>query len=199
MEINYTLELNQKFQKVAINKEIVNETELVFTFRNTDVIYIANAIKDAHDDNIHISTETKFGNIDDSYLSGCDFDYKIDTIFDDLCDTDGTFTISFKPSYVHKNLSQLLMGNEKDILKKICLFACHSTTFVDKSNEHTQKLISIDLENGFQIIEIPELLKHPKINERMVIAFNMYIEKYLEKISSVERFNLELKNILNAF
>lgn len=199
MEINYTLELNQKFQNLAVNKEILNETELVFTFRNTDVIYIANAIKDANNDNIYVITETKFSNIDDSYLSGCDFDYKIDTIVADLCDTDGTFTLSFTPSYIHKNLSKLLSGNEKDILEKICLFACHSTKFVDKSNEHTQKLISIDLEKGFQIIEIPELLKHPKISEIMVTAFNMYIEKYLEKISSVERFNLELKNILNAF
>ena len=206
MELNYTKKLNNELLKISINKKIEKNTTFVLTFKKSDLSKVIHLIKEEQLLNIQsiISTDVVFNNENHNYLLGCETQAILDEILNDLSDLDTeTFVISFTPTrYVL--LNNLLTGTEKEITKKICLYTCHSSKFLNKANDYSKKLLLIDSDSGITIISekyfFETLLNtHPKINNKMRSVFNQYIVKYSEKMKYIDETNKILENLLENY
>lgn len=119
MNINYTRDLNKQLLKLSLNVEIINDS-LLFTFSKLCLNQIMNLLKDSNNNKYEIEMAVEFDNSNFSELNDCDFDYQIDSIYEDLIKSDKeTFLISFEPSYIHKNLNSMLIGNLSEVFKKL--------------------------------------------------------------------------------
>ena len=204
MNINFTDKLNKELQSLAISKEILNNNKLVLSFKFLDISKIANAIKDANNEKFYFEVDANFDNEtgDYNYLKDFDFDYAIDYIFDDLTESNKeTFVISFKPVYTSDILNLILTGNRQEIIKKLCLFACHSTKIIQKNNEHCRKLIQIDLTYGIINLSDDDILEFIKssyqIDNNMRDVFDKYLTAYKEKLELMEKLKNDLEIILS--
>lgn len=204
MNINFTDKLNKELQSLAISKEILNNNKLVLSFKFLDISKIANAIKDANNEKFNFEVDANFDNEtgDYNYLKDFDFDYAIDYIFDDLTESNKeTFVISFKPVYTNDILNLILTGNRQEIIKKLCLFACHSTKIIQKNNEHCRKLIQIDLTYGIINLSDDDILEfiksNDKIDNHMRDVFDKYLTAYKEKLELMEKLKNDLEIILS--
>ena len=208
MNINFTDKLNQKLLGLSIQNSIVNNQQLVMLFAITNITEIANAIKDSNNEKFNIEVDANFdnGNNGYDYLQGIDFDCMVDSIvvsLTELIQTDSkakTFSIIFKPAYKRDILNLILTGTKKEIIEKLCLFACHSTQIINKKNEHCQKLISINLEEGIIAFNDDALLEFvqtsDKIDNDMRGVFNQYLISYKEKFEIMEKLENNLAKIL---
>ncbi len=199
MNINYTSDLNKQLLKLSSSVEIINNS-LSFVFSKSYLNQIMTLLKDAYNNKDEIEMLVKFDDLNLSYLDDCDFDYKIDAIHDDLIESDKeTFLISFEPSYIHANLNSMLIGNPSEVFKKLCLFFCYSTKFVNKENDHVRELISLSKETGAKILEendIIELLNNKELFENdMRVAFNKYVLLYQKKLKLMKDIEKEMDDI----
>lgn len=199
MNINYTRDLNKQLLKLSLNVEIINDS-LSFTFSKLCLNQIMNLLKDANNNKYEIEMAVEFDNSNFSELNDCDFDYQIDSIYEDLIESDKeTFLISFEPSYIHKIYNSMLIGKPSEVFKKLCLFVCYSTKFVNKENDHVKKLISLSKETGAKImeeVEIIELINNKELFDNdMRVAFNKYVLLYQKKLKFMKHIEKEMDDI----